>query len=144
MRGGQEQRGLKPSQFISSLNPDCFTYVENESKNKSGINPKKKNKVIPVYTNSAACPRCLVYLLDKYFSKFSPKGKDMDVFYLRPLSKKVSDDEPWYECSPVGKEKVRKYMEMMCGEARITEKKLITVDVLQVLLHFLVQVFLKN
>ena len=123
LRGGQEQRGLKPSQFIRSLNPDCYTYVENGSKNKSGVNPKEKNKVIPVYANSAARPRCLVYLLDKYFSKFSPKGKDMDVFYLHPVSKKVSDDEPWYECSPVGKEKLRKYMEMMCREAGITEKK---------------------
>ena len=75
LRGGQELRGLKPSQFICSSNPDCYTYVENGSKNKSGVNPKENNKVIPVYANSTARPRCLVYLLDKYFSKFSPKGK---------------------------------------------------------------------
>ena len=118
LRGGQKQRGLKPSQFIYSSNLDCYKYVENGSKNKSGVNPKE-NKLIPVYTNSKACPRCLVYLLDKTFQK----GKDMDVSYLHPVSKKVSDDEPWYECSTVCKEKLRKYMETMCREAGITEKK---------------------
>lgn len=123
LRGGEEQRRLKPSQFIRSSNPDCYTYVENGSKNKSGLNLKEKNKVVPVYGNASARPRCLVYLLDKYFSKFPLKGKDMDVFYLRPISKKVDVGEPWYECSPVGKEKLRKYMETMCAEAGMSEKK---------------------
>jgi hypothetical protein len=39
----------------------------------------------------------------QFFSKFPLKGQDMDVFYLSPVSKKVSDvGEPWYGCSPVG------------------------------------------
>lgn len=32
LQGGQEQRDLKPSQFVRSSNPDCYTYVENGSK----------------------------------------------------------------------------------------------------------------
>ena len=122
LRGGKEQRDLKPSQFLRSSSPDCYTYVENGSKNKSGINTKEKNKIVPVYANYSARPRCLVYLLDKYFSKFPPKGKEMDVFYLRPVSK-VSEKQYWYECAPVGKEKLRKFIETMCREAGIAEKK---------------------
>ena len=30
---------------------------------------------------------------------------------------------PWYQCSPVGKEKLRKYLAMMCEDAGITERK---------------------
>ena len=47
----------------------------------------------------------------------------MDVFYLRCVSKKPADGDKWYECSPVGKEKLRKFMEVMCREAGISEKK---------------------
>ena len=60
LRGGEEQRSLKPSQFIRSRNPDSYTYVESGSKNKSRINLKEKNKVVPVYANPSARPRCLV------------------------------------------------------------------------------------
>lgn len=34
--GGEEQRKLGPSQFLWSEHPDCYTYVENGSKNRSG------------------------------------------------------------------------------------------------------------
>ena len=77
--------------------------MENGSINKSGVNLKVKNKVVPVCSNPEARPRCLVYLLDKYFNKFPPMGIDMYVFYLCPVFKTVSDVQPWYDCSPVGK-----------------------------------------
>ena len=41
LRGGQEQRELKISQFVHSTDPDCYTYVENGSKNRSGVNTKE-------------------------------------------------------------------------------------------------------
>ena len=47
----------------------------------------------------------------------------MDVFYLRPVSKEVSEKDYWYECAPVEKEKLRKFVEAMCQEAEIYEKK---------------------
>ncbi len=36
IRGGEEQRKLSPSQFVRTTEPDCFTYVEQGSKNISG------------------------------------------------------------------------------------------------------------
>ncbi len=33
LRGGAEQRNLKLSQLVRSYDPDCYTYVENGSKN---------------------------------------------------------------------------------------------------------------
>ena len=46
----------------------------------------------------------------------------MDVFYLRCISKKPADEDIWYECSPVGKEQLRRSIEVMCREAGISEK----------------------
>lgn len=44
------------------------------------------------------------------------------MFYLRP--KKVGGPgTPWYDCVPVGREKLRTYMETMRKDAGITEKK---------------------
>ena len=48
IRGGEEQRSLKVSQFKRSCNPDFYTYIENGSKNKSGVCLKQPNKVVPV------------------------------------------------------------------------------------------------
>ena len=31
LRGGEKQQNLKPSQFVHTTQPDCFTYVENGS-----------------------------------------------------------------------------------------------------------------
>ena len=36
IRGGKEQHSLGPSQFIRSVKPDCFMYVEHNSKNYTG------------------------------------------------------------------------------------------------------------
>lgn len=33
IRGGEEQTALKPSQFVRSREPDCYTYIEHGSKN---------------------------------------------------------------------------------------------------------------
>ena len=49
VKGGQEQRNLKMSQFVQSTDLDCFTYVENGSKNRPGVNTKEANKFMPVY-----------------------------------------------------------------------------------------------
>jgi hypothetical protein len=93
LHGGEEQRNLKPSQFVHTKQPDCFTYVENGSKNHSGINPTKSNKVVPMYACTEKRPRCLVYLLySRIFSKFPPKAKEMDVFYLQPKPRICGDD----------------------------------------------------
>ena len=120
LRGGQEQRNLKPSQFVRSSDPDRYTYVEQGSKIRSGFNPKEVNKVVPVYACPDSCPRCLVYLLDLYLSKFPDKAKDMDCFYLRPR-KKFTPDTPWYDCAGSWKgndEKVYGYHVCCCGHSK--------------------------
>ena len=35
LRGGEEQRGLSPAQFIRTSNPDGYKYIEHGSKNRS-------------------------------------------------------------------------------------------------------------
>ena len=115
LRGGQEQRNLKRSQLVRSVDPDCYTYCEFGSKNHSGENPRDSNKIVPIYANPSAHPRCLVYLLDLYFSKFPDssklKAKD-DIFYLGPISKNpINPVDQWYECAPVGRDKLAKYLE---------------------------------
>ena len=61
--------------------------------NHSGINPTHSNKVVPMYACTEKRPRCLVYLLySRIFSKFPPKAKEMDVFYLQPKPRICGDD----------------------------------------------------
>ena len=120
IRGGQEQRHLKRSQFKRSYNPDCYTYVENGSKNHTGVNVRDGNKVVPVYSCPETKPHCLVYLLDTYFETFPPQATDLD-FYLRP--KKSPASNVWYDNAPIGRDKLQKFMEVMCHEAGISEKK---------------------
>ena len=45
--------------------------------------------------------RCLVSLLDLYFSKLPQSAKDKDIFYYRPLNKYTADG-PWYSEQPRG------------------------------------------
>ena len=90
-------------------------------KTRSGVNAKEANKVVPVYASPDARPRCLVNLLDLYFSKFPDNAKNVDYFYLRPR-KKFKPDMPWYDCSPVGKETMKKYMATMCAAAGLERK----------------------
>ncbi len=62
--------------------------------------------------NKAAKEKCPLTLL----------AFEMDVFYLRP-KRAIGPDSPWYDSIPVGKEKLKKYIESMCKEAGICNKK---------------------
>ena len=94
LRGRVEQRNLKLSQIVRSSEPDCYTYVESGSKNNSGANPKQANKVVPAYALTELHPRCIVYLLDKYFERPPPKAFELDIFYLRQ-NKGFKPDGVW-------------------------------------------------
>ena len=50
LRGGEEQRELKVSQFVQEHNPNKYVYCENGSKNRSGrLNQLHlQNKIAPV------------------------------------------------------------------------------------------------
>ena len=74
LRGGQEQRDLKHSQFIREYNPDRYTYIENGSKNHKGKfgSSSHENKVVTIYENpDVTPPKCLIYLLDFDFRNFA-------------------------------------------------------------------------
>ena len=99
LRGGQEQRDLKPSQFSWCTDPDRFVYVEHGSKNQSGSLKQihVENKVVPVYCNPAAGERDLAWLLDFYLSKLPRWAFENDVFYCKPLNKcPMNPTAPWY------------------------------------------------
>ena len=70
IRGGEEQQKLSPSQLKCSSDPDCYTYIEHGSKNRSGGLEQLKvdNKCVPCYTVPEQSPRCFVYLLDLNFT----------------------------------------------------------------------------
>ena len=65
-------------------------YVENGSKNHPGTfgHNEQSNKVVPMYSNRSAVPRCAVHLLDLYFSKCPQPPNALSFFYLKPLPKK--------------------------------------------------------
>ena len=65
-----------------------------------------------------------MYLLDFYFSKFPELPTSMDAFYLKPLAKVPDNfDDPWFERAPIGKNVLAKFVQVMCEEAGIQEKK---------------------
>ena len=63
LRGGDEQRNLKPSQFVHSKQPDCYIYTEHGSKNCSGglgqLNVE--NKQVTGYATPESEPRCIFF-----------------------------------------------------------------------------------
>ena len=79
LRGGEEQRSLKISQFKCQSENDSYLYVENGSKNCSGTSTRVANKVVPVYACPNSHPRCLVYLLDIYLEKLPAWAKEKDI-----------------------------------------------------------------
>ena len=106
LRGGDEQRNMGPSQFARSSDPDCYTYVEHGSKNRSGglAQLRNENKCVPCVAVPEQSPRCLVFLLDLYLNKLPQFAFNNDVLYCRPKALTPANDTlPWYESVPVGK-----------------------------------------
>ena len=61
LRGGEEQRNLKPSQ-------NMYEYIENGSKNRSGglAQLRVENKIVKIHAVPENEPRCLVFLVDRH------------------------------------------------------------------------------
>uniref|UniRef100_A0A1X7T9L7 Uncharacterized protein n=1 Tax=Amphimedon queenslandica TaxID=400682 RepID=A0A1X7T9L7_AMPQE len=68
LRGGEEHRQLKISQFQRLQNPNRYVYSENSSKNRPGglLQTYLSHKVVPIVENPAVGERCHVSILDKY------------------------------------------------------------------------------
>ena len=60
IRGGEEQRKLGSSQMKRSSDPDCYTYIEHGSKNRSGGLEQLKvdNKCVPCFAVPEQSPTC--------------------------------------------------------------------------------------
>ena len=124
LRGGQELRELKPSQFVRGYNPDSYTYIENGSKNHKGTfgNGKDSNKVVTILATDD-CPKCVVYLLDLYLNRLPKPPEDMEFFFAKPLDKVPSDRKaPWFHSLPVGKNTLGGLLADICKEAGIEKK----------------------
>ena len=120
LRGGEEQRNLKPSQFTRLHDPERYVYTEHGSKNRNGgfYQLHVSNKSVPIFKNPAASESCLISLLDQYLSKLPQAAKEMDIFYCRPLVKN-EDNGPWYSKQPRGKHVLNEMVKNMCHEAQL-------------------------
>ena len=104
LRGGQEHRGLKLSQFKKE--DDKYIYTENASKNRQGglAQMRLENKCVPIHANPEVRERCHVYLLDLYISKLPPEARERDFFYARPLYDIPKDpSKPCYCAAPISR-----------------------------------------
>ncbi len=125
LRGGEEQRSLKISQFSRSYEPDAYTYTETGSKNRSGSAAQLnlENKIVKIHSTPENHPRCVVFLMDLYLSKLPSYAFENDIFYLKPKRKKpVSSEESWYECVAVGKNKLATVVKDMFAEVGVEGK----------------------
>ena len=126
LRGGTEQRSLKPSQFVREHDPARYTYTENGSKNhKGGFGTlRNSNKVVTVYSTGGDPLHDVVYLLDTYFKKFPQPPSTLDFFYLQPRAKVPEDPTaPWFHPNPMGKNNLNSLISQMCQEAGIKGRK---------------------
>ena len=125
LRGREEHRNLKFSQFERKEDPDRYIYTEYTSKNRCGSLGQLRviNKSVPVVANCDAGDRCLVKILDVYLSKLPVSSKERDLFYMQPHCK-IPDDPsaPWFKNQPIGKNTLGTMVKEMCQEAGIHGK----------------------
>jgi len=110
---------------VRTRDPDCFTYIEHGSKNRSGglAQLHLENKCVPCYAVPENIPECLVFLLNFYLSKLPEFAFKEDILYCRAKQKAPADDEsPWYDPVPVGKNKLGNMVRDMCEDAQIPHK----------------------
>ncbi len=131
LRGGQEHRDLKISQFTFCNVPDpdnpgqsinCVQYSEHGSKNRPGGRHQLnlENKTVVQYARPEVGERCHVYLLQLYLSKLPEATFQRDVFYMKPRSR-IPDSacDPWYTEIPIGHNTLNKYLKQILAEANI-------------------------
>ena len=140
-----EQYHLRISQLKRVEDPVGYIYVENGSKNRSGglQDFKVPNKSVTSYASGG--DRCHVYLLDLYLSKLPVDAFLEDILYMRPLATiPARADMPWYARNRLGQNSCSKMITVMCEEAGISGKKLITAYAVQLLQRSLRKEFLRR
>ena len=129
LRGGQEHKNLKISQFTfgSDQGGQYVQYAENGSKNRSGTYKEKsdQNKIVKHYSTPELGNQCYVFLLQFYFRKLAPKVlQDPDsVFYWKPKEVvPVCDDAPWFTLQVIGRNNLASMVKKMFQEVGIEGK----------------------
>lgn len=128
LRGGEEHRQLKLSQFVieeveNPHNPQerikCLRYTEHGSKNHSGSlhHVHLTNKAVQHYANSSLGDRCFVYLVDLYMSKLPVKAFEKDIFYCKPAKNIPDVGKPWYFDTAVGHNTLKKKLKDIYSSA---------------------------
>ena len=134
LRGGEEHRKLKLSQFKFAVVPDpkrpglgveCLTYVEHGSKNRPGGTHQLNldNKEVTHYANESLGPRCYVSLIKLYLSKLPKEAFEADTFYLKPRRIKgpIKEGEPWFERTVIGHNKLSGMVKEMLRAAGVDD-----------------------
>ena len=112
----------KPKKVRLSLQKPRFERVSDEDMGGLG-QLNVENKQVTGYATPDNQPRCIVFLLDKYFLKLPKYAFEKDVFYLRPKQRgSDSPATPWYDAVPVGKNKLSKMVQEICSDAGISKK----------------------
>ena len=122
LRGNEEHRFLRLSQFQRHFNPDRYEYTEGGSKNNPGglqdVQINARNKVVPIHRNPSAGPR----LFDLYISKIPTEDMQNDYFYLKPKKDFSPSDESWYTNQVLGKNQPMTMVPKMFTEAGLSKR----------------------
>jgi hypothetical protein len=96
-----------------------YNYTEFISKNNQHRfkDMHSKNKSVKIFA-SVGSRKCVVQMLDFYYSKLPPEPK---AFYLRPLTK-IEQGKPWYANVPVGINNLRMFMSRMSEKGELSTK----------------------
>ena len=131
LRGGQEHRELKVSQFNFRDVPDpdnpgelirCVEYTEHGSKNRPGGRHQLNlnNKTVVQYAQPQLGDRCHVFLLELYISKLPVSALEHNLFYMKPRARiPDSASDPWYTAQPMGHNTLDKYLKNILRGAGI-------------------------
>ena len=115
LRGGAEQRSLKPSPFVHGYDPDRYTYTENGSKN------HKRYVGLELFTTPIKwlqCTRLMMIPFKTWFTCLTHTSKascsainSWFFFYLQPRATVPSDPKaPGYHPNPMGKNNLNSYV----------------------------------
>ena len=93
--GGEEHCILRFTEIEQKLDPNCYIYTKNTSKNHTGslAQLRVSNRVVPVFAIPEAGTRCHVYILDMYYEMVPSSCLSGEYFYLQPLSNIPKDDK---------------------------------------------------
>uniref|UniRef100_A0A1X7VE92 ZMYM2-like/QRICH1 C-terminal domain-containing protein n=1 Tax=Amphimedon queenslandica TaxID=400682 RepID=A0A1X7VE92_AMPQE len=123
LKGGEDRRSLKPSQFFRLKTSPSYHYIKNGSKNKSGA-LQAENKEVVIQAVPENVPQHLIYLFHLFLSKVPEYAILKDVFYLHPKSTaSLNPEGKWYHSVLVGKNKLSNMVKEMSIEAGFSELK---------------------